>query len=134
MLQAHVSPSVELLWCLAGLAADDDVDVRHGMSLAARIGRRANRLGTGMRCEGLRDGLLERELRLSHGPVLALCRLKVVAALDLLGLRDGPGLVVHDDLEVLPILLRVDGELQLPILDLELRRQRASRSLRSGQP
>src|SRR5437870_10099942 len=73
---------------------------------------------------GLGRSRVERPLRFGHRLALPLRRREVVAASDWLRLRDLPGLVIDDHLGERVTLHRVDGELQLAVLDLVLRRNR----------
>src|SRR5438552_5407034 len=119
--------SVELLGFRLPLGALDERHLGDGMSILQR-GHDAHRAVARVRLHGLGRGGDERPLGLRHGLTLRLRRGEVLGARERLDLGDLAGRGIDDDLRERGALHRVDGELQVVLVDLELRRDRLALS------
>src|SRR5712691_8021124 len=122
-VSSTADPLVQLLRHDFPLGSLRQGDVGHGMTVL-QGGHDADDAVPLVLLHGLGRRGIEGALGLGHRLALGLRRREIVAAGDRLGLRHFTRLVVHDDLGELLPLHRVDGQLELSVLHLILRRNR----------
>src|SRR5438132_5770890 len=119
--------SVELLGFRLPVGALDERHLGDGMTVLQR-GHDADHAVARVRLHGRAGGGGERPLGLRHRLPLRLRRGQVFGARDRIDLGHLAGRVIDDDLRERGALHRVDGELQVVLVDLVLRRDRLALS------